>query len=212
MLCVPLRRVHAVEGAGRLFSTSSRPALRAASGRPPARQRLDGNRGAGLTLQARGSQSSAEPCPLVRAWSALGPRSIGIRRSRAGTNGQSRYDRIAGQAPIGAPAWGGGGGRRWVRIPPAPRAGVELAESPVGADAPGRRHSQCGSSTGWSLARDRQPAWPKLGAVAMCNGPGRPVGAVCGPSYPARLCTSQVNPSSCRGRSGRSESCHRAAR
>jgi hypothetical protein len=34
----------------RSFSTNSRPALRAASGRPPARQRHDGHRGAGLTL------------------------------------------------------------------------------------------------------------------------------------------------------------------
>jgi hypothetical protein len=34
----------------RSFSTNSRPALRAACGRPPARQRHDGHRGAGLTL------------------------------------------------------------------------------------------------------------------------------------------------------------------
>src|SRR5918993_1232236 len=47
---VPLRRVRAVEGAGRLFSTPSRPALRAACGRPPARQPHDGHRVAGLTL------------------------------------------------------------------------------------------------------------------------------------------------------------------
>jgi Glyoxalase-like domain len=35
---------------GRSFSTNSRPALRAASGRPPARQPHDGHRVAGLTL------------------------------------------------------------------------------------------------------------------------------------------------------------------
>src|SRR5215203_4232538 len=35
----------------RSFSTTSRPALRAASGRPPARQRRDGHRGTGLTLR-----------------------------------------------------------------------------------------------------------------------------------------------------------------
>jgi len=35
---------------GRSFSTNSRPALRAAYGRPPARQRHDGHRGTGLTL------------------------------------------------------------------------------------------------------------------------------------------------------------------
>jgi hypothetical protein len=34
----------------RSFSTNSRPALRAASGRPPARQPCDGHPGAGLTL------------------------------------------------------------------------------------------------------------------------------------------------------------------
>src|SRR5829696_3115514 len=34
------------------FSPPSRPALRAASGRPPARQRHDGHRGTGLTLHA----------------------------------------------------------------------------------------------------------------------------------------------------------------
>jgi hypothetical protein len=103
------------------FSTPSRPALRAASGRPPARQRHGGHRGAGLTLEPGASQSSPEPCPLVRAWSALGPRSIGTRWSSTGTNGQPRYDRIAGQAPIGAPASDGEGRRRWVRIPPPPR-------------------------------------------------------------------------------------------
>jgi hypothetical protein len=42
----------ALEGAGRLFSPPSRPALRAASGRPPARQRHDGHRGTGLALQS----------------------------------------------------------------------------------------------------------------------------------------------------------------
>jgi hypothetical protein len=42
----------------RSFSTNSRPALRAASGRPPARQRRDGHRGTGLTLTTRVSQSS----------------------------------------------------------------------------------------------------------------------------------------------------------
>jgi hypothetical protein len=35
---------------GRSFSTNSRPALRAASGRPPARQRHDSHPGTGLTL------------------------------------------------------------------------------------------------------------------------------------------------------------------
>jgi hypothetical protein len=52
---------------------------------------------------------------------------------------------------------------------------VELAESPTGADDPGRRHSRCGSSTGWSQARDRQPAWPKLGRRGKLQRP-RPDG------------------------------------
>jgi hypothetical protein len=42
---------------GRSFSTNSRPALRAASGRPPARQRHGGHRGTGLTLPAAGPKA-----------------------------------------------------------------------------------------------------------------------------------------------------------
>jgi hypothetical protein len=42
----------------RSFSTNSRPALRAASGRPPARQRHAGYRGAGLTLHLDGTNAS----------------------------------------------------------------------------------------------------------------------------------------------------------
>ena len=37
---------------------ASRPALRAASGRPPARQRHDGHQGTGLTLASRAIRSS----------------------------------------------------------------------------------------------------------------------------------------------------------
>jgi hypothetical protein len=54
---------HAVEVAVRSFSTSSRPALRAASGRPPARQPHDGHRGAGLTLHP--SQYTARRAELA---------------------------------------------------------------------------------------------------------------------------------------------------
>jgi hypothetical protein len=57
---VPLRRSRSFECLVRSFSTNSRPALRAASGRPPARRRHDGHRGTGLTLQPRGSQSRHE--------------------------------------------------------------------------------------------------------------------------------------------------------
>jgi single stranded DNA-binding protein len=45
----------------RLSSTTSRPALRAASGRPPARQPHGGHRGAGLTLRDRGRHSRHDP-------------------------------------------------------------------------------------------------------------------------------------------------------
>ena len=48
--------------------------------------------------QARGWQS---------AWSALGPHGIRNRWSSAGTNGQPRYVRITGHAPIGALTSGG---------------------------------------------------------------------------------------------------------
>jgi hypothetical protein len=48
VMSVPLRFV------GRSFSTNSRPALRAAFGRPPARRRHDGHRGIGLTHPAPG--------------------------------------------------------------------------------------------------------------------------------------------------------------
>ena len=41
----------------RSFSTNSRPALRAASGRPPARQRRHGNRATGLTVHLAGAGS-----------------------------------------------------------------------------------------------------------------------------------------------------------
>jgi hypothetical protein len=45
----------------RSFSTNSRPALRAASGRPPARRRHDGNRGASLTLTNRRTRPFPDP-------------------------------------------------------------------------------------------------------------------------------------------------------
>jgi hypothetical protein len=41
----------------RSFSTNSRPALRAASGRPPARQRRGGHRGASLTFPPGGAEA-----------------------------------------------------------------------------------------------------------------------------------------------------------
>jgi len=43
------------------FLYTLRPALRAASGRPPARQRHGGHRGTGLTWEARYSQAVRHP-------------------------------------------------------------------------------------------------------------------------------------------------------
>jgi single-stranded DNA-binding protein len=63
---VPLRPVRASEVVVRSFSTNSRPALRAASGRPPARQRHHGHRGTGPTLHSGGTtpiRQSAETEP-----------------------------------------------------------------------------------------------------------------------------------------------------
>jgi hypothetical protein len=91
------------------------PAVAAASGQSGHRRLApDSPKPPSLSAQAVGWQDASR-------WSALGPRSIGPRRSSTGTNGQPRYGRIAGQAPIGALASGGEGRRRWVRIPPPPR-------------------------------------------------------------------------------------------
>jgi hypothetical protein len=60
---VPLRRVHAVEGAGRLFSTPSRPA----SGRPPAalgRRRRDRYPGAWTAPVGRVTMTTCGHCRL----------------------------------------------------------------------------------------------------------------------------------------------------
>ena len=78
MLCVPLRRVHAVERAGRL---GSRP-------HPP-------------TRASRSSSGHA-------TWSALSPYRSGSHGSPAGTSGQVRNARIAGHTPIATPIWHGG--------------------------------------------------------------------------------------------------------
>jgi hypothetical protein len=81
---VPLRRVRAGEARVRSFSTNSRPALRAASGRPPARQRRDGHRATGLTLRPGQSQSNSGHA----SWAALGPRTIEHQGSAADNHGQ----------------------------------------------------------------------------------------------------------------------------
>jgi hypothetical protein len=93
---VPLRRVRAVEGAGRRFSTPSRPALRAASGRPPARRRHDGHGGAGVTqrssLMVSERRHDSSPTPRSsrpsssRAWRPPAPSRSG---STAPSNGPS---------------------------------------------------------------------------------------------------------------------------
>jgi hypothetical protein len=81
---VPLRCVRAVESAGRLFSTSSRPALRGASGHPPARRRHGGHRGTGLTLHLGGtnprrtSHTTSEAGGRRRASVALPPGRLNV--------------------------------------------------------------------------------------------------------------------------------------
>jgi hypothetical protein len=55
-----------IKWAVRTFSTPSRPALRAACGRPSARQRRDGHRGTGLTLPT-GKAEAVTGCSAVHA-------------------------------------------------------------------------------------------------------------------------------------------------
>ena len=68
----------------RLFSTPSRPALRAASGRPPARRRHGGHRGTGLTLHLGGtnprrtSHTTSEAGGRRRASVALPPGRLNV--------------------------------------------------------------------------------------------------------------------------------------
>jgi hypothetical protein len=51
-------------------------------------------------------------------WSALGPHGVEIRWSWAGTSGQRRRIRIAGQRPLIVSTSDSEAARRWVRIPP----------------------------------------------------------------------------------------------
>jgi hypothetical protein len=106
---VPLHRIRAVEGAGRLFSTPSRPALRAASGRPPARQRHDGHRGAALTVQAsrRRHLRPGRHVVLARPGATSGPHTTGSPGTTAVNEDQSSSQvsrpiqgaMLVGQAP-----------------------------------------------------------------------------------------------------------------
>src|SRR5215211_5215149 len=87
-------------------------------------------------------------------WSALGPHAAGTHGFSAGTSGHPRSDEPGGRGTFTAVACATGGAERRVRIPPAPRAGVELAESPVGADDPGRRPH--------NVARQLADPWPGI--------------------------------------------------
>jgi hypothetical protein len=90
-------------------------------GRPPAALRPGSDTtvtGEPASPSRQGGQSSPESCPLVRAWSALGPRSIGTRWSSTGTNGQPRYDESARQAPMDASTSQVQESRRRVQVPP----------------------------------------------------------------------------------------------
>ena len=75
---------------------SSRPALRAADGRPPARQRHDGHRGAGLTLSAKGNQSN----PTTLAWhlALCGASRNSIRRGVPNSLRGAPQNSLAGKA------------------------------------------------------------------------------------------------------------------
>jgi hypothetical protein len=89
MLCVPLRRVHAVEGAGRLFFTSSSGACgRPLRGRP--RRRVPGRTG---SPQPTARRSTAPPCPpracLPAAWWRGRVGRVGSRSRLARTSASS---------------------------------------------------------------------------------------------------------------------------
>jgi hypothetical protein len=95
--------------------SSSRPALRAASGRPPARQRHDGHRGAGLTLppghrrDAPASTYGLRPVPNSPARTPDGSRSRPRRRTRPGRSGTTPRTETARPIPRPPPSRAPGG-------------------------------------------------------------------------------------------------------
>jgi hypothetical protein len=95
--------------------SSSRPALRAASGRPPARQRHDGHRGAGLTLppghrrDAPASTYGLRPVPNSPARTPDGSRSRPRRRTRPGRSGTTPRTETARPIPRPPPSTAPGG-------------------------------------------------------------------------------------------------------
>jgi hypothetical protein len=122
------------------FSTTSRPALRAAAcgGRPRA--------GSDTTVPgsrphppSKGSRSSHEHA----AWSALGPYRSGNHGSLAGTSGHARHGRIAGETPIGAPISHAREGVQWSSSLPNQLPRAHPGSCPRGAAYRGRA-SPCG--------------------------------------------------------------------
>jgi hypothetical protein len=177
----------------RSFSTTSRPALRAASGRPPARQRHDGHRGTGLTVQCSRHRHPALigtlSSPVFGHAKEEGPdcrqqrrdlAGIGVRQSagvsvdsngacRGGSGGAagrgaSRWpSQPAGRSPAGRPAAAHGGSPRGI-----PRAATTRTES-----TRWRRDRQevsasmvePGQRKSAPHARDAPRRWPRLGTL-----------------------------------------------
>jgi hypothetical protein len=93
----PAPPVHAVEVAVKTFSTPSRPALRAASGRPPARQRRDGHLAPAPPFsQAGAGPHRARHVVLARPWGHIGATH---GRSATDNNGLQRSAVVPGQQP-----------------------------------------------------------------------------------------------------------------
>jgi hypothetical protein len=170
---VPLRPARQALSAVRTFSTHSRPALRAAGGRPPARRRQNGHRGTGLTLHPRGNHTVEvqRRDGASGVWAGRQPsdrelpqpsRPLSKRRRRRFSRSQPGASARPRRAPLPRnpqPGWRA----PWPPLPvghPDPRA----------AGAPARRP-----------ARSRQPPPPlqRPAPAAPCSAPvrARPAGA-----------------------------------
>jgi hypothetical protein len=82
----------------RSFSTNSRPALRAACGRPPARQRHDAHRGTGLTLTP--GEVTAVTAAAEAARIGSGPEGIGNAQRNSGLAGGLRRSGSTGSTGV----------------------------------------------------------------------------------------------------------------
>jgi hypothetical protein len=130
---VPLRRSRSFECLVRSFSTNSRPALRAASGRPPARRRHDGHR-VPASPSNHGGARAVTSAPLGHTWGML-------QRTAADNPGQLRTPR-----PVGSPARTPLTSTRPGTIPSmaCKGSGVQIPSAPPGTTH--RQHSPSGPS------------------------------------------------------------------